>query len=98
MKYISVVGPAGSDQSGLQQAEEQARIVGESQNFTRELVNEPSNRLTPTMLADRARKMSESVGLKCEIMGPDKITELKLGSFLSVAQGTDERPRRLGIG
>src|SRR5260370_34573416 len=97
MKYISVVGPAGSDQSGLQQAEEQARIVGESQNFTRELVNEPSSRLRPTMLADRARKMSESVGLKCEIMGPDKIKELKMGAFWSVAQGSDEEPRLIVI-
>jgi leucyl aminopeptidase len=72
---------------------EQARIVGESQNFTRELVNEPSNRLTPTILADRAKKMCESVGLKCEVMGPQKIKELKMGAFWSVAQGSDEEPR-----
>ncbi len=39
---------ARGDQSGLQKAMDEARIVGESQNFTRELVNEPSNRMTPT--------------------------------------------------
>jgi leucyl aminopeptidase len=72
---------------------EQARIIGESQNFTRELVNEPSNRLTPTILADRAKKMCESVGVKCEVMGPQKIKELKMGAFWSVAQGSDEEPR-----
>src|SRR5579864_1488609 len=93
MKEVSIVAAAGSDQSKLQRALEQARIIGESQNFTRELVNEPSNRLTPTMFADRARKMCESVGLKCEIMGPDKIKELKMGAFWSVAQGSDEEPR-----
>ena len=43
----------------LQSAVDEARIVGESQNFTRELVNEPSNRMTPTMLAERARRMAE---------------------------------------
>ena len=32
--------------------------MGESQNFTRDLVNEPSNRMTPTILAERARKMA----------------------------------------
>ncbi|HKR97736.1 MAG TPA: M17 family peptidase N-terminal domain-containing protein, partial [Candidatus Angelobacter sp.] len=93
MKEITVVAPAGSDQARLQRALEQARIIGESQNFTRELVNEPSNRLTPTILADRAKKMCESVGLKCELMGPDKIKEMKMGAFWSVAQGSDEEPR-----
>jgi leucyl aminopeptidase len=93
MKEITVVAPAGSDQAKLQRAHEQARIIGESQNFTRELVNEPGNKLTPTMLADRAKKMCASVGLKCELMGPDKIREMKMGAFWSVAQGSDEEPR-----
>jgi leucyl aminopeptidase len=93
MKDITVVAPASSDQNKLQQALTQGRIIGESQNFTRELVNEPSNRMTPTMLADRAKKMCESVGIKCEAYGPAKIKELKMGAFWSVAQGSDEEPR-----
>ncbi|HEY2393883.1 MAG TPA: leucyl aminopeptidase [Candidatus Angelobacter sp.] len=93
MKDITVVAPANFDQNKLQQALTQGRIIGESQNFTRELVNEPSNRMTPTMLADRAKKMCESVGIKCEAYGPDKIKELKMGAFWSVAQGSDEEPR-----
>jgi leucyl aminopeptidase len=92
-REITVLAPAGEDSSRLQTAAGQARIIGESQNFTRELVNEPGNHLTPTMLADRARKMCESVGLKCEIMGPEKIREMKMGAFWSVAQGSDEEPR-----
>jgi len=93
MKELTVVAPAGSDQGKLQQALTQGRVVGEAQNLTRELVNEPSNKLTPTMLADRAKKMCDSVGLKCELMGPDKIREMKMGAFWSVAQGSDEEPR-----
>jgi leucyl aminopeptidase len=83
---------ARGDQTKLQQALDQGRIIGESQNFTRELVNEPGNRMTPTMLAERARKMAQEVGLKCEIFGADKIKELKMGAFWSVAQGSDEPP------
>jgi leucyl aminopeptidase len=78
--------------SQLQSALEEARVIGESQNFTRELVNEPSNRMTPTILAERARKMAQEVGLQCEVYGPDKIKELKMGAFWSVAQGSDEPP------
>jgi len=80
------------DQGRLQKAMDEARILGESQNFTRVLVNEPSNRMTPNILADRARKMAQEVGLKCEVYGADKIKELKMGAFWGVAQGSDEPP------
>jgi len=83
---------ATGDQGRLQKALEEACIIGESQNFTRELVNEPSNRMTPTMLAEHAKKMAKEVGLKCEVFGADKIKELKMGAFWSVAQGSDEPP------
>jgi len=32
------------------------RIVAESQNFTRDLVNEPSNLMTPNILASAPRR------------------------------------------
>ncbi|MGB0119280.1 MAG: leucyl aminopeptidase, partial [Terriglobales bacterium] len=66
--------------------------IAESQNFTRDLVNEPSNLMTPTILAERAKKMAAEVGLKCETYGADKIKELKMGAFWGVAQGSDEPP------
>src|SRR5438067_9073828 len=88
----SVTVVASGSQNSLQRAMDEARIVGESQNFTRELVNEPSNRMTPSMLAKRAQEMSKEVGLKCEVYGADKIKELKMGAFWGVAQGSDEPP------
>ena len=55
-------------------------------------MNEPGNRMTPTMLAERAQKMAQEVGLKCEVYGAEKIKALKMGAFWSVAQGSDEPP------
>jgi len=83
---------ASGDTKALEKSAEEARIIGDSQNFTRDLVNEPSNRMTPTILAERAKKMCAEVGLKCEVYGPDKIKEMKMGAFWSVAQGSDEPP------
>src|ERR1700689_2068745 len=83
---------AEGDKAALEKAAQEAQIIGESQNFTRDLVNEPSNRMTPTILADRAKKMCQEVGLKCEVYGADKIKELKMGAFWGVAQGSDEPP------
>jgi leucyl aminopeptidase len=80
------------DTEALESALHAGRIVAESQNFTRDLVNEPSNRMTPTILAERAKKMAADVGLKCEVLGADEIRQLKMGAFWGVAQGSDEPP------
>jgi leucyl aminopeptidase len=94
MQEVTIAVPGGNAQT-LQAALDQGRVLGESQNFTRELVNEPGNRMTPTMLAERAKKMCAAVNspsLKCEIYSTDKIKELKMGAFWSVSQGSDEPP------
>jgi leucyl aminopeptidase len=83
---------AAGDKAALERTANEAQIIGESQNFTRDLVNEPSNRMTPTILGERAKKMCQEVGLKCEVYGADKIKQLKMGAFWSVAQGSDEPP------
>src|SRR5271169_1846126 len=89
---LTIVASGNSDQAALEKAAAEAQIIGESQNFTRDLVNEPSNRMTPTILGERAKKMCAEVGLKCEVYGADKIKEMKMGAFWSVAQGSDEPP------
>ncbi|HKH99204.1 MAG TPA: leucyl aminopeptidase [Candidatus Sulfotelmatobacter sp.] len=89
---LTIVTSGNTDKAALDKASAEAQIIGESQNFTRDLVNEPSNRMTPTILGERAKKMSAEVGLKCEVYGADKIKELKMGAFWSVAQGSDEPP------
>jgi leucyl aminopeptidase len=91
-KIDSVTIVAKGDQSSLEAALQIGRIVAESQNFARDLINEPSNLMTPTILADRARKMASEVGLICEVHGADKIKALKMGAFWGVAQGSDEPP------
>jgi leucyl aminopeptidase len=76
----------------LEGAFERGRILADAQNFTRTLVNEPANRLTPTVLADRARAMAEECGLECEILDQDRMRQLGMGSLLGVAQGSVEPP------
>jgi len=89
---IVVEGSGKDDLRSLEDAMQSGRIVAESQNFARDLINEPSNRMTPTILAERAKQMAEEVGLKCEDYGADKIRQLKMGAFWGVAQGSDEPP------
>src|ERR1700730_6970890 len=52
----------------LQAAIDHGRVIAESQNFARDLINEPSNRLTPRVLAAKAEAMANEVGLRAEIL------------------------------
>jgi len=92
LNEVTVVGGPKADQKALQAALEIGRIVGESQNFTRDLVNEPGNKMTPTIMGERAKKMCAEMGLQCEVYGKEKLMELKMGSFWSVSQGSAEPP------
>jgi leucyl aminopeptidase len=73
------------------------RIIGDAQNFARDLVNEPSNKLTPRILAEKAQAMAKEAGLQVEILDEKKIADLKMGALLSVAQGSVEPPRMIVI-
>lgn len=93
IERVTIISNGKSDE--LKDAVERGKIIGESMNFARDMVNEPSNMLTPTEMANRAKKMAKEVGLKCDILDRDDLERLKMGSFLSVAQGSDEPPRMI---
>ncbi|MBI3470824.1 MAG: leucyl aminopeptidase [Candidatus Solibacter usitatus] len=87
---ITVTVPGGGDE--LEAALRRSQILAECQNFARELINEPSNRLTPTVLAVRARQMASEHGLGCEVLDQDRMRQLGMGALLGVAQGSAEPP------
>jgi leucyl aminopeptidase len=89
LEEFLLVAPANAE---TQAAFERGKILADSQNFTRELVNEPANLLTPMVLADRARAMAAEAGLECEILDQDRMRQLGMGSLLGVAQGSAEPP------
>lgn len=87
---LTVVAPSTGVE--WQQALDRGRILAEAQNFTRELVNEPANRMSPMVLADRARWLAEEQGLEFELLDRDRMAQLGMGALLGVAQGSDEPP------
>ena len=76
----------------MSDAVERGRIIAEAQNFSRELKNEPANRLTPLVLAEQAEKMAAEYGLECEVLDEARMRQLGMGSLLGVAQGSDNPP------
>ena len=80
------------DTPGLDAAVERGRILAESQNFTRAMVNEPANLLTPLDMAEAAGKMAAEFGLECEVL--DRAAMEKLGMGVAARGGAWAAPNR----
>jgi leucyl aminopeptidase len=93
IESMVIVGFKDGDKAAAEKGMNRGKVIGESQNFTRDLVNEPSNKLTPKILADKATAMGREAGLAVEILDEQKIADLKMGALLSVSQGGPEPPR-----
>ncbi|MCP6719893.1 MAG: leucyl aminopeptidase [Patescibacteria group bacterium] len=69
------------------------KVVGEEINHTRILSNTPGGDMTPSKLADAARRAGRSAGFKVKVLDERAIRKLKMGGVLGVSRGSDERPR-----
>lgn len=71
----------------------EGQAIANGMNLTRLLGDLPGNICTPTYLGNIAKQLAkEFKSLKAEVMSRKKIEELGMGSFLSVARGSEEPP------
>ncbi len=85
-----------ADESKIEAASwgsERGRVVAEAVNAARDLVNSPSNDITPTFLADYALQMASETGLQCSVLEREDADGLGMGAYLAVARGSAERPK-----
>jgi leucyl aminopeptidase len=89
LEEITVVGDGG-----LAEVVEAARVGAEAENFARELQDLPSNVVTPSYLAGRAKAIAEEHdAVTCEVLGREQIKEKGMGGLVAVSQGTAEEPQ-----
>ena len=70
-----------------------ARLIADSTNLARDLVNEPPVYLTPTKLAEVASQVAKDGGLKCEIFDYSEIEKRGMNGLMAVSSGSEEPPR-----
>ena len=90
---IKTVTIVGSDKAMMEKAIANGKIMADATNWARDMVNEPSNHMTPTDMADEAVKMAKANGLQVEVYDKDKMKELGMGGLLGVAKGSNEPPK-----
>lgn len=58
--------------------------------LAKEWANRPANHATPSELAKAAHELAKLPKVSCSVLGPKEVTKLGMGSFLAVAQGSEE--------
>ena len=69
------------------------RVLGESVNLARRLVNEPPSEIYPESFAARAAAVGKETGLEIEIWGEERLQQERCGALLGVARGSGRSPR-----
>ncbi|PJI47198.1 MAG: leucyl aminopeptidase [Pseudomonas sp.] len=83
-----------ADAATVEQGAREAQAIANGMALTRDLGNLPPNLCHPTFLGEQAKALGkEYKGLKVEVLDEKKLRELGMGSFLAVAQGSDQPPR-----
>ncbi len=92
---FGVAAGSRSERSSIERGLEHGRGIVAGMSLMRDLANQPANVCTPTYLANAAKTLArEHRKIRVRILNEADCRKLRMGSFLSVAAGTEE-PARL---
>ena len=66
------------------------QIISEAVYMARDLVNGPSNQVTPTVLAEKAQQIAKDYGMEIQVFEVSQAEALGMGAFVAVAKGSQE--------
>jgi len=97
VKTVTIAGVDAKVAASLRKGVARGTVLGEMANAAREMVNTPSNDMRPTQLAERAKEFGKKYGLKVTVLERADMKRMGMGSFLSVAAGSDEPPKMIAM-
>ena len=65
-------------------------IISEAVYMARDLVNGPSNQITPTVLAEKATEIARDHGMEVQVLEVSQAEAMGMGAFVAVAKGSQE--------
>jgi leucyl aminopeptidase len=89
---LSLVGDEAS-LPALRSAVARGAAIAQGVAVAREYANRPGNHCTPVFLGNEAERLGRELGFKVQVLERKAIEKLGMGSFLAVAQGSDQPPR-----
>jgi leucyl aminopeptidase len=89
-RSLSKLTVATSNASEVQASFDRAVGIACGAELAKEWANRPANYATPTMLGKAAQELAKLPKISCEVLGPKEVAKLGMGSFMAVAQGSEQ--------
>ncbi len=87
---VVLLGETDQETHALEEGLRTGRIIAEAVCMARDLVNGPSNQVTPTVLAEKARQIAKDHSLDIQVMEVSEAEAMGMGAFVAVAKGSQE--------
>ncbi len=97
IKEIYLLNEEESINTRLEKGIEVGKKLSDGTIVARDLVNEPSNVVTPTAMASKAVEIASKHGLEVSILEREDMERMGMGSFLGVTKGSEEPPKLIAI-
>jgi leucyl aminopeptidase len=87
---VTLLGETADGVRTIQEGLRKGRIISEAVCQARDLVNGPSNSITPTVLAERAQQIAKRHGMEVQVFELSEAEAMGMGAFFAVAKGSQE--------
>ncbi|MFB3887556.1 MAG: leucyl aminopeptidase [Thermodesulfobacteriota bacterium] len=85
-----ILGETVKEMRSIEEGIRTGKIISESVCMARDLVNGPSNRITPTTLEEKARRIAADHAMEIQVLEVNQAEAMGMGAFFAVAKGSQE--------
>ncbi len=85
-----IIGETAEEIQSLSEGLRIGKIISEAVCMARDLVNGPSNKVTPTVLAEKAQQIAKEYGMEIQVLEVSQAEAMGMGAFVAVAKGSQE--------
>jgi leucyl aminopeptidase len=93
IERMSILTPEKGQARPLSEGIRRGLATAEAAVLVRDLCNHPSNVMTPTRIANEAKKIAKEEALNLKILEQKDMEQLGMGALLGVARGSHEPPK-----
>jgi len=97
VRQILLVDREEGELPKLELGSHNGRIRAEATILARDMVNEPANHMTPTLMAEIARELADKHGLGVKVFDSGEMESMGMGALLGVAKGSSQAPKLITL-
>jgi len=97
VEEMLIVEKKGSQLPVLERGIYKGKVMAEATSLARDMVNEPSNYMTPTRMADVAKEIADKCNLEFKVFSSEDMEAMGMGALLGVARGSSEAPKLIAL-